>query len=180
MEPITLAVVGTAVLTEGVKFLFTQAGEAIKRWRANRDEPVPVPAEAPLEGTLEPATLDPAAMERLEGEIAELRSALAPYTDDIAPAPVDPGNADLIAVADGLRRALEAVLGQRIRFKGEGGEPSGPLVEGEVNVDDVLGYVAGVRAGSIEGGVVRGTVKAKTVGPGGSGVGVDTDRIGGR
>ncbi len=77
-----------------------------------------------------------------------------------------------------MRRSLEAVLGQRIRFKGEAGKPSGPLVEGEVNVDDVLGYVSGVRARSIEGGHVKGTAKAKRVGPGGKLTGVDADRVG--
>ncbi len=180
MEPITLAVVGATVLAEGIKFLYSQAGEAIKRWHDRRDEPVPVVAGAPVEGKLGAAKIEPAAMERLEGEIVELRRALAPYVDDVAPATVDPSNAHLIEVAEGLRRSLEAVLGQRIRFKGETGEPSGPLVEGEVNVDDVLGYVAGVRARSIEAGVVRGTVRTTTVGSGGQAVGVDLDDIGGR
>ncbi len=96
MEPVTLAVVGTTVLTEGIKFLYVQAGEVISRWRHRRDQPVPVPADAPLEGTLEPAKVDPAAMERLEGEIVELRRALSPYLDDVAPEPVDPNNSDLI------------------------------------------------------------------------------------
>jgi len=178
MEPVTLALVGTTVLTEGIKFLYAQAGEVISRWRQRRDEPVPVPADAPLEGTLKPVTVDPAAMERLEGEIVKLRRALTPYLDDVAPEPVDPDNPNLIEVTDGLRRSLEAVLRQRIRFKGEAGNPSGPLVEGEVNVDDVLGYVAGVRARSIEGGQVKGTAKAKRVGPGGTLTSVDADRIG--
>jgi hypothetical protein len=180
VEPITLAVVGTTVLVEGVKFLYAQAGEAIKYWRERRDTPVPIPADAPIEGELEPAKIDSAAMERLEGEIVELRQALDPYAADVAPALVDANNHDLIEVIEGLRRSLEAVLGQRIRFKGEAGEPSGPLVEGEVNVDDVLGYVAGVRARSIEGGVVRGSIRAKTVAPGSQAAGVDVDRIGGR
>lgn len=180
VEPITLALVGTTVLTEGIKFLYSVAGETITRWRDRRDDPVPVPADAPIEGKLEPAKIDPAAMARLDGEVVELRRALAPYVDDVAPAPVDASNADLIEVVEGLRRSLEAVLGQRIRFKGEAGEPSGPLVEGEVTVDEVLGYVAGVRARSIDGGVVRGSVAAKTVGPEGQAVGVDVDSIGGR
>lgn len=180
MEPVTLALVGSTVLTEGIKFLYGQAGEAIKRWRDRRHEPVPVPADAPIEGKLEPAKVDPTAMERLEGEIIELRRALSPFVDDVAPQPVDTNNSDLIEVVEGLRRALEVVLGERIRFRGEGGEPSGPLVEGEANVDEVLGFVAGVRARSIQGGAVRGSARAKMVGPGGQAVGVDVDGIGGR
>jgi hypothetical protein len=183
VEPITLTLVGTAVLTEGVKFLFAQAGEAIKWWRERKDdaeaEPVPVPANAPLDGRLEPAVIDRAAMERLEGKIGELRAALAPYADALTPAPVDPQNPDLIAVVEALRRSLEAVLGQRIRFKGEPGDPSGPLVTGEVDVDQVFSYVAGVSARSIQGGQVRGTVRVKTAEPGSRVVGVDADTIGG-
>jgi hypothetical protein len=34
---ITLAVVGTAALKEGVKFLYGQAGELLKRWREKRE-----------------------------------------------------------------------------------------------------------------------------------------------
>jgi hypothetical protein len=186
VEAITLAAVGTAVLMEGIKFLYAQAGEAIKWWRERHDRPdavaetLPLVPDAPLEGTLEPPRVDPAVMERLEEEIRGLRSALAPYADPIAAEPVDPANQDLVAVVEGLRDALEAVLGQRITFRGESRGPSGPLAVGEVDVDTVAGYAAGVRARSIEGGVVRGTVRAKTVEKGGKAVGVDADRIGGR
>jgi hypothetical protein len=178
VEPITLAAVGITVLTQGITFLYAQAGEVIKRWRDKRDQPVPVPENAPLNGELKPATINPSAMATLEDQIIALRAALAPYADAIAPAPVDPTNQDLLAVADALRRALEAVIGQRIRFQGEPGQPSGPLVEGKVNIDDVLGYVAGVRARSISGGVVRGLIIAKTLGPGATAVGVDIGDIG--
>ena len=184
MEPITLAVVGATALTEGVKFLYSQAGEAIKWWRERRDDPDPaplsVPADAPLEGHLEPATVDRDAMGRLENEIRDLRAALGAYVDDVAPEPVDPADQDLIAVVDGLRRALEAVLGQRIRLKGEPGDPSARLRRGKLDVDSVAGYVAGVRARSIEGGHVRGTLRVKTVDAGGKAIAVDVDSIGGR
>ena len=37
-EPLTLTGVGVVVLTEGIKFLYAQAGESLKRWRErNRD-----------------------------------------------------------------------------------------------------------------------------------------------
>jgi hypothetical protein len=178
MEPMSLALVGTTVLTEGIKFLFTQAGEVITRWRDKNAAPLPVPDGAPLQGTLQPTMIDTAVMERMANEIIGLRAALAPYCDVVAPIPVDVHNQDLLDVAEGLRRALEAVLGQRIRFRDEGSESSGPLVEGELNVTDVLGYVAGVRARSIAGGTVRGVVKAETVEPGGQAVGVEVDQIG--
>lgn len=36
-EPLTLAAVGGAVLAEGIRFLYGQATEAVKRWRERRD-----------------------------------------------------------------------------------------------------------------------------------------------
>jgi hypothetical protein len=175
MEPISLAVVGAAVLTEGVKFLYAQAGAAIQRWREKRDEPVPIAPDAPIEGELRPAKLDAAAMEQLEGDISTLRKALGPYVDDVDPNPVDPKDLALVEVAEGLRRSLEAVLGQRIRFTGEG-EPSGPLIEGTVNADDVAGYVAGVRGRALSSdGTIIGRVTVKKVEAGGQAIGVDLD-----
>ena len=35
-DPFTLGAVGAVVLTEGIKFLYGQAGEALKRWRERK------------------------------------------------------------------------------------------------------------------------------------------------
>jgi hypothetical protein len=45
-------------------------------------------------------------------------------------------------------------------------------------VDEVLGYVAGLRARRIVGGSVTGRVTAKLVGAGGQAIGLDVDTIG--
>jgi hypothetical protein len=79
---------------------------------------------------------------------------------------------------DGLRRAMEAVYGQRIAFRGEPGLSSGTVVVGEAKVEEVLGYVAGLRAKRIISGSVTGRVKADRVGPGGQAVGVEAETIG--
>jgi hypothetical protein len=64
-EPFTIAAVGSVILTEGIKFLYTQAGEVLKRWRERKtssakedtkpDDVVlalPLPPAGVLDGTL--------------------------------------------------------------------------------------------------------------------------------
>lgn len=183
-DPFTLGAVGAVVLTEGIKFLYGQAGEALKRWRerkaAGKNADVePVEVELPSDafaGQLERPQLHLDAVGRLEQELRDLRAAVADYAQGIDE--VDPGNAELLGTADALRQAMEAVYGQRITFAGEPRPPSGPGVAGEANVDDVLGYVAGLRARKIIGGSVTGRVTAKRVGPGGQAIGLEVDTIG--
>jgi hypothetical protein len=67
-----------------------------------------------------------------------------------------------------------------LTFQGEERpEAQGPVVRGRLNVEEVLGYVAGVAAGIITSGTVEGEVKAKKVGPEGKTIGVQVDKIGG-
>ena len=73
---------------------------------------------------------------------------------------------------------MEAIFGQRITFRGELRPPSGPFAVGEATVDEVLGYVAGMRATGISGGSASGKVMAKRVGPGGQAIGLDAGTIG--
>jgi len=183
-DPFTLTGVGVVALTEGIKFLYGQAGEALKRWRerkaAGKNADVePVEVELPSDafaGQLEQPQLHLDAVERLEQELRDLRAAVADYAQGIDE--VDPGSEELLQTADALRLAMEAVYGQRITFAGEPRPPSGPFVAGEANVDEVLGYVAGLRARRIIGGSVTGRVTAKRVGPGGQAIGLEVDTIG--
>ena len=185
-DPLTLAAVGAVALTEGIKFLYEQAGEALKRWRERKAAAKNVTAEpvdvqlpsAAFTGHLEQPQLHLEAVGRLEPELRELRAALADYAQGIDE--VDSGNEQLLQTADALRQAMEAVYGQRITFRGEeeSRPPSGPLVVGEANVDDVLGYVAGLRARKIIGGSVTGQVTAKRVDHGGQAIGLDVGMIG--
>jgi hypothetical protein len=187
-DPLTLAAVGAAVLTEGIKFLYGQAGEALKRWRERKaakvtvtpgetTEPVEVelPARA-FDGRLENPRLDLEAVARLEGDLRALRAAVADYAQGIDE--VDPGDRPLLETVDGLRQAMEAVYGQQITFKGEQRPPSGAMVVGEAKVDEVLGYVAGLRAKRIVGGSATGRLEAKRVGADAEAVGLDVDTIG--
>jgi hypothetical protein len=187
-EPVTLAALGTVALAEGVKFLYGQAGEILKRWREHkatesaRSEPAP---EEPLEvhlpsaafqGQLRDPRLNFTAVAQLERELRELRAKLADYAEEIDE--VDPNDERLIGAVDGLRRAMEAVYGQPILFKGEQRPTSDVVVVGEAKVKEVLGYVAGLRAKEILTGSVTGRVDADKVGAGAEAVGLDVGIVG--
>ena len=81
---------------------------------------------------------------------------------------------------DALRQCMEAVYQQRFTFKGEERPSSGPMVKGKINVKEVAGHVAAVRAKSIEEGDIGVDVTVDSVGKGAEVVGVDADTIGRR
>jgi len=178
VEPLTLTAMGTVALTEGIKFLYDQAREAIKHWRDSRSrgEERPVSMAAPdttvLDAPLQPLQMDPGVMEQQEQTLALLRRALTDYADGLATP--DPADGDLLETVDALRRVLELVYGQRITFKGENREKSGTQVVAEVEAADVEGYVAGVRTrGLADNANVHAKVRVQDVKPGGEVVGVD-------
>jgi len=197
-EPLTIAAVGAIVLTEGIKFLYGQATEVLKRWRDRKEaaakgdtaaaeaaarvtlESPPIVEGKPLiEGRLAPPVIDFEVVERSAETLGDLRRGLAPYADVVDPKPIDAQNEQLTETADAVRQLLEAVYRQRITFQGEQRPASGPVVEGELKVDQVLGDAAAVRARVIASGYVLGRVQAGTVGPGGRISAVDADTIGG-
>ena len=182
-DPFSAAVLGGAVLTQGIKFLYAQAGEVLKRWRERREtggasaEAATLrPPEGLLEGTVEPVQPRDDQADLLEKELRETRRLLADYADGTdVPKPEDHLPAEQ---ADALRRLLEAVYGQRITFRGEHRPSSGPLVTGEIDVKQVVGDAAAVRAKVISSGEVHGTAKAERVEAGGKLTGVEADQIG--
>jgi len=183
---ITLAAVGMAAITEGIKFLYDQAGELLK-WRREKRKaaegaqatPSPQPTLVARPGVFEPdptlPNVDEAELERLAKPMGELCNALSGIV--AGRTEVDPGDATLLERVDALRKALEFVTGQPLTFRGET-RPEGPVVRGQVNADEVRGKVAGVAAGTITGGTTEGKVTVKKVGKKGSAVGVKARRIG--
>jgi len=171
-DPLTLSVLGAAALTEGIKFVYNQATELLKRRREKSADTPEVPA---LEGKLAPLDPDPVVLDKVEPDLRELRKVLQDYVDEIEP--ISAQDERLLETTDAVRRLLEAVYRQRITFRGEQRPASGPVVEGTVDVATVAGHVAGVRAKVVGGGAhVRGAVRADEVT--GTAVGVDLDRIG--
>jgi len=182
-DPFSAAALGGVVLTEGIKFLYRQAGEVLKRWRERRDTggahaelATLQPPERLLEGTVQPVEPRDDQAERLEQELREARRLLADYAEGIETP--KPGDHLVAEQADALRRLLEAVYGQRITFKGEQRPPSGPLITGEIDVKQVDGDAAALRAKVISSGEVRGTSRAERVERGGKLSGIETDHIG--
>ena len=183
-EPITLAVVSAVVLTEGIKFLYGQAGEALKAWRERRKAgsalppPEPVQVELPAEaftGQLHDPRLHFTAVEALEEDLVALWTRAGPYAQGLKD--VDPRDSELLRTTEGLRRAMEAIFGERLTFQGENAPPSGGRIDGETAVHEVHGYAAGLRLrGALpDGGTFRGRIDADTVAQGGTAIGADVD-----
>src|SRR5690242_7738475 len=94
VDPLSIAVLGGIAATEGIKFLYGQAAEILKRRRERRDAeragtpppagPIPVGDPGVLEGELHPFEIDDAVVDRLEGQIKALRTDLADYADGVA------------------------------------------------------------------------------------------------
>lgn len=177
-DPLSLSVIGATVLNQGVQFLYAQASELLKRWRErrdNKDAAVTAELQPPadiLAGEVAAATPDDERLGQLHEELSELRKALVDIADGEA---VDPSDEATVSEIEALRRAIEVIYGQRITFKGERREPSGPLVEADVDVERVRGDVAAVRAQSIRAGVVKARVKAKDVEGNVNGVNIEGD-----
>jgi hypothetical protein len=187
---ITLAAVGMAAITEGIKFLYGQASELLK-WRHEKHKAVEGPqavlSEQPklmarpdvFESDPAQVSLDEGALERLAQPMDELCDKLSGVatgrtevvTSDVA----------LLTRVDALRKALEVIVGQRFTFRDEARpELQGPVIRGEVHVKKVLGYAAGVAAGIITGKVtVDGKVVADEVAPGASAIGTKVDSAAG-
>lgn len=169
MDPITLAGITAVALSEGVKFLYEQAGEVLREFRERRAATTALPPEL-FEDTSGERVADLDAVAELEPELRVLRRDLSEYGQGVDL--VDPRDAEVVALADALRRTLEAVYGTPIVFRGET-RADGARVRGEVDVKEVRGYVAGVRARSAAAGNVTGTVRADSVERGGEAVGID-------
>lgn len=182
-EPITLAALGSLALTEGIKFLYGQAGELLKRWRARRDgrdvddDAARLgPPAGLLDGSVPAALPDDGYADRLGDQIRDLRRSLADWAEEVEE--VVPADDVLLRRVDALRCLLEVAYGQRLTFRGESRPASGPLVSGEIDVETVAGTAAAIVAGTIGSGEVTGRARAGRVEPGGRVTGVEADRIG--
>jgi hypothetical protein len=182
VEPITLGALSGVALTEGIKFLYAQAGEVLKGWRARGGGDVSVSSiEAVdaeiVEGDLQLATPDWDAVERLGGDLRVLRSQLADYIDGIEP--VGPDDLALLETGEALRKMLEVIMRQRITFTGETRRASAPVIVGQADLDEVAGYAAAVRARLVERGEIHGRLQARRVEQGAKAIAVDIDQVGG-
>lgn len=171
MEPILMTAAGLA-LAEGVKFLYQQAGEFLKTWRARRRDdssPPPKVLSPPpgvTVGKADPLP-DPPSREA-EDTLQELHELLEPVVDGTLPVEDEAARKAVAA----LRQVLETVLRAPITIGGE--QPRATPVEADVTVvvQDVAGEVAGIR-GELQAAISRVRVEAGDVQPGGSVTGID-------
>ncbi|MCK4792264.1 MAG: hypothetical protein KAV87_51515 [Desulfobacteraceae bacterium] len=188
-EPVTLsaAAIGGATLTEGIKFLYGQAGEVLKRWRerkskasqeVNQPEAInPILPKTVFEGNLTNVTIDFQMVQQSEERLRQLRRSLTDYVDEIDE--VNESDTDLLKKVDALRCLLEVIYRQYITFKGENRLESGaPIVVGRVDAKAIAGHATGLDAEAVTEGNVRGEVKADRVEEGGKATGVKVGTIG--
>jgi hypothetical protein len=156
--------------------LYAQTGEVLKRWRernearespdhTNQNEVAEIKLAKVFGGQMLKPRIHFDVVERLEPRLRAVRKELSSYADETYR--TDPTDEKLVMRLDGLRQMLEAVYQQRITFRGEPRPPSGTTVEGEIEVERLEGDAAAVRAGTIKGGEVKGTIKVKEVASGG-------------
>jgi hypothetical protein len=164
-EPVSLAVLGAAVLTEGITFLYGQATELLKRRRERKDQAAlvtPAADDPVLAGRLEPVPVDDRVLEERDEELITLTERLGSYVHGIRP--VDPANTELIAQAEALRALLELAYRQRITFRGEEREPAGSQVDVVATAKRVDGLLVAARIDSVRGGRVNVDVDVEEVG----------------
>jgi hypothetical protein len=173
-DPLSVAAIGAVAITEGIKFVYGQASELIKRHRERKEKgaepgtPIPVEGAEVLDGELKPLTPDYEVLERLEQRVTDLAVELAKYKDGL----VAPEPATAKTVQE-LRDALEAIYGQRLTFKGEDRpESTGTVISGELRARIVKGLAIATDVGSVRGdATVTGTADVDTVDEGGTAIG---------
>ncbi|MFE3525064.1 hypothetical protein ACFXOD_26200 [Streptomyces sp. NPDC059161] len=166
-DELSLAALTATALTEGVKFLYDQAGALLRRRRDRAAEESSLTPAAVTEPHQLPVA-DPAQVERFESELRALRADLHEYVSGVDP--VTTTDEQLLRRANALRRVLEVIHGTPLLFAGEPRESG--VVRGRVTAEEVAGYVAAVRAERAS-GTIEGDVRVGRVESGGEAVGVD-------
>lgn len=186
---LSAAAIGAAALTEGIKFLYGQAGDILKRWRerknkaaqeANQPETINLTLpKSVFEGNLTNAAIHFEMVQQSEEQLRQLRRDLTDYVDEIDE--VNEIDTHLLEKVDALRNLLEIIYQQHITFKGENRPVSGaPVVVGRVDVKEIAGRATGVEAEVVTGGNVKGEVKADRIERDGNATGVKVGTIGGK
>jgi hypothetical protein len=167
VDPLSIGALGAVAITEGIKFLYAQAGKILDR-RAERKagqlaspEPLVIGSQDLLEHPVEAVVEDAAQVDELAGELSKLRRDLGGIADGVeTPDDSDP---ETIRKVYALRAALEAITGQDITFKGEQREAAEvPVVRGRLTAKVIRGIASGVDTDTLE-GLIHGELETETV-----------------
>jgi hypothetical protein len=190
---LSLAAVGTVALTEGIKFLYSQAGDLLKRWRDHKQKAVQkAKKQEDLTGEIKinlPAVFDGqisinpkinySVIQKTEEGLNKLHNDLSKYATGTSQ--IDTTNSDLLEKIDRLRKILESVYQQNITFKGENRSPSGsPVVTARFRAKKFAGTLTVVEAMHMESGKISGDADIDWVEPKGTVKIVKVNTIGGR
>jgi hypothetical protein len=139
VEPLSLTVLGAAALTQGIGFLYGQAGDLLRRRRERRAQAAApmTPMEIPqtgesgqvLAGKVTPGPVDEEALERHADQLAKLRGMLTPYRE--GDLPIEPGDGQLLERVEAVRLLLEQIYRQHLTFEGERRPVSGTPLQAE-------------------------------------------------
>lgn len=166
-EPITLALLGAAALTQGINFLYGQAAELLKRRRDRLNAAAGADVDdSALDGELA-ADVDEHVIDDRRDQLRALTEQLRPYA--IGERKVgEPPDAALITKVEALRGILELAYRQRITFDGEEREPTGTVIDAEIVAGKVDGELAVVEVDRLQrGSRVKAVGDVGDVGPGG-------------
>lgn len=180
VETITLGLVGVEIVKGGIKFLYDQAGEVLKRWREHKKDPdkatAPVTVADPnFEQLTAPVKIDLDVVETLNEELSAARKELTEYADGILD--YDPNDQSLLKNVNVLRTLMESVYGSPLTFKGEQRAANEVLINSIADIQSVKGYAAAVRIENIEKGTINANSKVGEVSEKGTFVGVDIKAI---
>lgn len=158
---ITLASVGGVVISEGIKFLYGQAADLLRRWRERADKlqkgeaaPKEVtvgvdPPEALDHGFFE-ARVDLDELGLVRTELLEFIGQFAPYVTGAEDLPGD--DQTFLERVAALRSLISSVYGRPLRFRGEPEhEADPPEVLSLIEAKEVAGKVIGIRTDSLQG-----------------------------
>lgn len=143
MDPLSAA--AAAALTQGVKFLYQQAGEFLSAWRARRrDKNAPPPRALDVPDGVTVTGPRPLADPPSEETIKVLEQ-LRELTEPIQSGKIDTAAPAARATIEQLRNLVEAALQAPVRFQGESARPV-KISDIEVETERVACGVAGLRA----------------------------------
>jgi hypothetical protein len=156
-DPLSMANLSATALTEGIKFLYEQAGELLKR---RRDRAGAGATETPSI-VAQPATLptaDPELVRQYRHDLRRLRSDLEDYVSGRSP--VAASDNHLVDRTEALRRVVENIYGVPVFFAGESDQA--PKIRSSIDAGPVEGTIIGVQAEQAE-GTIKSDITVDTV-----------------
>jgi hypothetical protein len=162
-DPVDLSMIVSSALPATFTFLYQRLEALLSRNRAGSDvHQSDMPSNIPdvLEGELQlPLTFDEREVEARSRELNAYALALALYDRD--PSRISRDDPELVEILSTLRGALEEIYGQRLTFRGEQRERSGPF--SDQRFGNVAGQVIGMEAENSIRGDVTSKITAESV-----------------